>query len=138
MRSSSRRLSVGLSAVLCLVALSAVSPQPVLAARQTRTFTVPCNWASGDESAPEVRWSPWLPQPHVGMRLRFGFRMTSNPTVEVNCPIEVKLEYDTANAAPGKRMPVDVTLRTLACTGEDNNFESHFGLELPNRIQVGV
>ena len=110
----------------------------------TREFQPKFTWSRDGDPLPSVKWSPWLPQPHAFLKYRFGFRFTSEPTLDIASPMKVLLRYDPDDVAPGKRAHIEVLLRMLECEGDvedpdaEHTFESHFGLELPNQMKVGL
>lgn len=101
-------------------------------------FEVPVTWSRPGADLPEVKWTPWLPQPYAGMRYRFGFRYTGTPSLDVKGIMEVTLTVPPGEVKFGQKLPVMVKLTSRACTGDEENFESHFGLELPNEVKLGL
>ena len=125
-----------LRSVSVLALIVAAWAGPLNAATETQTVTVTCKWSRRGEPSPKLHWSPWLPIPYYGARTRFGFRFAETPRMNLKCPIRITATYDPAAVEPGKAFPITLTAKTLGAA--DYTFDSFYGIDLPNTLQIGL
>jgi len=104
------------------------------------TQTVPydvqgLDWSYGDTSSTE-HWMPiYLPIGGMGVRFKIGVRF-SGMAIAVKCPLKLQFTYDDAEASGGRNLKIKVKAIPQAST--NNTFDSNFGVNLPNVVQLGL
>jgi hypothetical protein len=119
-----------------MIGLMLCLPGPVRAAEQTVSHDyAPIEWSFQGNDVPETYWTPYLPlvEQHL-LRFKIGFRFSTG-TIAIKSPVRLTYKYDPATAQAGGDVPIKIKAELLSANY--NTFQSAFGMNLPNEIQLG-